>query len=47
MRGQMSFNVEDESRTYSGVVKWFDSAKGYGFVVAEDLERDVLSGPIG
>ena len=42
MRGQMSFNVEDESRTYSGVVKWFDSAKGYGFVVAEDLERDVL-----
>lgn len=38
----MSFNSEDDGRTYTGVVKWFDSAKGYGFVVADDLERDVL-----
>lgn len=38
----MSFNSEDEGRTLAGVVKWFDSTKGYGFVVAEDLDRDVL-----
>ncbi|WP_375262280.1 cold-shock protein, partial [Palleronia sp.] len=38
----MSFNSDDDGRAYTGVVKWFDSAKGYGFVVADDLERDVL-----
>lgn len=27
---------------YKGKVRWFDSGKGYGFVTAEGLKRDVF-----
>jgi CspA family cold shock protein len=30
------------SRTVTGYVKWFDSAKGYGFVKPSDGEADIL-----
>lgn len=26
----------------TGKVKWFDNAKGYGFIVAEDEARDIF-----
>jgi len=31
-----------ESATISGQVKWFDAAKGFGFIVADDFEKDIL-----
>lgn len=36
--------VEDRilQRTVQGVVKWFDPAKGFGFVVADDGGADIL-----
>lgn len=33
---------EEESFTLKGVVKWFDAAKGYGFIVPESDDGDVL-----
>ena len=34
-------HFEDEN-VLKGIVKWFDPAKGFGFVVVEDGNRDVL-----
>lgn len=31
-----------DERTYTGKVKWFDSARGFGFVVVPDVPRDIL-----
>ncbi|MEM6479246.1 MAG: cold shock domain-containing protein [Pseudomonadota bacterium] len=31
-----------DDRIVRGVVKWFDLAKGFGFVIAEGVEQDVL-----
>ncbi len=44
--GQMKNNPMDEVipvyRTVSGVVKWFDPVKGFGFVCADEGGRDIL-----
>lgn len=34
--------ADGECRTVSGLVKWFDAHKGYGFVAAPDSEGDIL-----
>lgn len=31
-----------ESETVSGQVKWFDPTKGFGFIVAQGCDRDIL-----
>ncbi|MEL6549638.1 MAG: cold shock domain-containing protein [Pseudomonadota bacterium] len=33
---------QTDERIVRGVVKWFDLAKGFGFVIAEDVAQDVL-----
>ena len=35
-------NIEETARTVRGAVKWFDSAKGFGFVVSEEGGSDIL-----
>lgn len=34
--------TEEESFTIRGVVKWFDPTKGYGFIITEDADGDIL-----
>lgn len=33
---------EVESFTVSGIIKWFDPTKGYGFISADDYDGDIL-----
>lgn len=33
---------EDTRRVVSGRVKWFDPAKGFGFIVSDEAEADIL-----
>jgi len=33
---------EEEVFTVKGVVKWFDPAKGYGFIITDDADSDIL-----
>ena len=35
-------NIEETARTVRGAVKWFDSAKGFGFVLSEEGGSDIL-----
>jgi len=32
----------EESFTIKGIVKWFDPAKGYGFIITDEAEGDIL-----
>ena len=42
-RGDDDTPKDDEERfTIKGVVKWFDPAKGYGFIITDDAEGDIL-----
>lgn len=34
--------LNDSTERYAGVVKWFDPAKGFGFVVSVGAEADIL-----
>ncbi|WP_212524650.1 cold shock domain-containing protein [Actibacterium sp. MT2.3-13A] len=38
----MNYENSNKTRTVNGRVKWFDPAKGFGFVVAEDGGADIL-----
>lgn len=35
-------DTEEESFTVKGVVKWFDPTKGYGFIITEEADGDIL-----
>jgi len=35
-------DTDEESFTVTGVVKWFDPAKGYGFIITEEADGDIL-----
>lgn len=35
-RGPRAKSPDNESRIYSGVLKWFDMTRGFGFLVADD-----------
>ncbi len=35
-------DTEEESFTLTGVIKWFDPAKGYGFIVPANGDSDIL-----
>src|SRR5581483_12147539 len=32
----------EEAKTVTGVIKWFDPAKGYGFIVPDNGSRDIM-----
>ncbi|PQA86692.1 cold-shock protein [Hyphococcus luteus] len=34
--------AEEERFTIKGVVKWFDPAKGYGFIITDEADGDIL-----
>lgn len=38
----LMYNEETLAPVVEGRVKWFDPAKGFGFIVAESAERDIL-----
>lgn len=38
----MNDNIPDVGHTVSGLVKWFDPSKGFGFVVADEGGPDIL-----
>ncbi|MGR3434755.1 MAG: cold-shock protein [Shimia sp.] len=38
----MTGGENDTARRVVGTIKWFDPAKGYGFVTSEDERRDIL-----
>lgn len=37
-----SSDRQEETFTIKGVVKWFDPSKGYGFIITDDTDGDIL-----
>lgn len=35
-------DTDEESFTVKGIVKWFDPTKGYGFIITEEADGDIL-----
>src|SRR5947209_6878522 len=33
---------EDEFRRVTGTVKWFDATRGFGFIVSDEVDGDIL-----
>lgn len=40
--GEETPDADEETFTIKGIVKWFDPIKGYGFIITDDAEGDIL-----
>lgn len=40
--GESASDADEERYTIKGVVKWFDPAKGYGFIIPDSDDGDIL-----
>ena len=42
LREEKKLDNEQEKKIFNGTVKWFNGAKGYGFIKREDGEKDIF-----
>ena len=38
----MSRDTVDGGLTLTGTIKWFDPVKGFGFIVSDEIDTDIL-----